>query len=89
MPDVVSLIFFLVLIGGLVMPACGATIVAAETAPRGRHGRMHSGHLVAGAWVAAAGLTMMAAPGFRRLCGSRPGTWPTGARGRPPRWPRP
>ncbi|MEU8326599.1 hypothetical protein AB0C33_50255 [Nonomuraea sp. NPDC048881] len=81
MPDLVSLIFFLALIGVLVMPACGATVFAAETAPRGRHGRMHSGHLVAGAWVAAAG--------FRRSCGSRPGTWPTGARGRPPRWPRP
>ncbi|MFF0866050.1 hypothetical protein ACFYUV_30155 [Nonomuraea sp. NPDC003560] len=60
MPDLVSLIFFLALIGGLVMLACGATVFAAETAPRGRQGRMHSGHLVAGAWVAAAGLTMMA-----------------------------
>ncbi|MEV4374890.1 hypothetical protein AB0J71_48135 [Nonomuraea sp. NPDC049637] len=60
MSDLASLIFLLVLIGVLVMPACGATIFAAETAPRGRHGRMHSGHLVAGGWVAAAGLTVMA-----------------------------
>ncbi|MFF4192585.1 hypothetical protein [Nonomuraea sp. NPDC001831] len=60
MSDLASLIFLLALIGVLVMLACGATIFAAETAPRGRHGRMHSGHLVAGAWVAAAGLTVMA-----------------------------
>ncbi|MEV3984160.1 hypothetical protein [Nonomuraea sp. NPDC049758] len=60
MPDLVFLIVLLALIGVPVMLACGATVFAAETAPRGRHGRMHSGHLVAGAWVAAAGLALMA-----------------------------
>ncbi|MFI7697288.1 hypothetical protein ACIBQ6_50060 [Nonomuraea sp. NPDC049655] len=70
MPDLVSLIFFLALIGVLVMPACGATVFAAETAPRGRHGRMHSGHLVAGAWVAAAGTAQSRA---RYLPQARPG----------------
>ncbi|MEU1393501.1 MULTISPECIES: hypothetical protein [unclassified Nonomuraea] len=60
MPDVVLLIFYLVLIGVPVTLAGGATVFAAETAPRGRHGRMRSGHLVAGACVASAGLTLMA-----------------------------
>ncbi|MFI7420361.1 hypothetical protein [Nonomuraea sp. NPDC049684] len=60
MPDLLLLLFLLALLGVPVLLACGATVFAAETAPRGRHGLMRSGHLVAGGCVAAAGLALTA-----------------------------
>ncbi|GAA3570881.1 hypothetical protein GCM10022419_059680 [Nonomuraea rosea] len=56
----VTYLFLAVVVGVPAMLACGSTIFAAVTAPRGRYGRMRFDHLALGAFVAMGGLMVMA-----------------------------